>query len=1251
VNAHFWIGEAGLDPVIVPAAVAALGELIAEGIAASAGATWKSLKGKPEARAVRAAIDAAVLTALRNAALPAAEAFDDMWLVEVAKIWRPAFTRQVSVEMLACVTDPLRDRARLVHLATSALQQDGCDLAEFGRTFWVEEFLAVLPRTLLECLSAESLQDDRVRGLVDHLLRQRVDARERAVEVATPREFRKDLTALLRKLDQEARTGRLPSYLPPDADVTALSRQVRVRPGVRVGVTDPPAAGVRAGQAEGGAYRLPAERRADSERPRPWPEVAAGHPFLVVLGDPGLGKSWLIRTETHRLAQDALANLDADSVGVIVPVPARCDQLAVAAGQDLADKAAAHLTARGLLPERSRVSLAAKVRAGEVVLLLDALDELPAAETGPLRELVRSWAVKAGDHARCVLTSRIAGYTGSPLPGACEVELQAYTPGDVMAVIAAWNLPTAAARQLRDRAWDPAIAGMARIPLLLALLCSLTAQLPAGEALPKTRGQLYDRVMRWFLTGAHRSPDNPLAPARDSVDVDALLEILAPLAFIFATQHEGWTDLMPADRVLNAIRAVGPAFIERGRPAADILRELSAGAGVLVPDSDPSAGRGANYLFLHRTVAEYLVARHLATLPEEDRLAIIDQHRWFDPDWAEVIPMLGERLSRADAAALVGHLLTDENDPFYHSLEIAIRILGARPDADHQQLAGPVAGLAGQAEYLIRHKVTCQAMASQLAAMTYLPKTFATKLANLLADHDADVRRAAVDALAGREDPAVTTALVGRLADDHGDVRRAAVDALAGRQDPAVTTALLERLASGDHGDVRRAAVDALAGRQDPAVTTALLERLASGDHGDVRCAAVDALAGRQDPAVTAALLERLADDHANVRRAATVALAGRQGSAVTAALLERLASGDTRVRRAAADALAGRQGSAVTAALLERLASGDARVRCGACRALAGREDPAVITALLDSLTYDHRYVRQAAVDALAGRQDPAVTTALLERLAGGDHADVRRAAVDALAGRKGPVVTTALLERLADHEGEVRRAAGRALAGREDPAVTTALLERLAGGDHADVRRAAVDALAGREDPAVTAVLLERFADDDVQVRFAAGRALAGRTGPAVTAALLERLADHHPHVRRAAVDALAGREGSAVTAVLLERLADHGDVRRAAVVALAGREDPAITAALLERLAHHHGDVRRAAVDALARRAATQDLVTLAEETRRLDQAALMQVFSAAERLMTRHYRRIEPTARPAIRGAMAWLTVTALTDSST
>jgi hypothetical protein len=84
---------------------------------------------------------------------------------------------------------------------------------------------------------------------------------------------------------------------------------------------------------------------------------------------------------------------------------------------------------------------------------------------------------------------------------------------------------------------------------------------------------------------------------------------------------------------------------------------------------------------LHRTVAEYLTARHLATLPEADWLAVVGQHQWFDPDWAEVIPMLGERLSADNARALIQHLLAGEHDPFGYALLTAARVWGARADA------------------------------------------------------------------------------------------------------------------------------------------------------------------------------------------------------------------------------------------------------------------------------------------------------------------------------------------------------------------------------------------------------------------------------------------------------------------------------------------------------------------------------------------------------------------------------------------
>jgi len=122
---------------------------------------------------------------------------------------------------------------------------------------------------------------------------------------------------------------------------------------------------------------------------------------------------------------------------------------------------------------------------------------------------------------------------------------------------------------------------MTRIPLLLALMCAIAARPARGQTLPRTRGQLLDRVLRWFLTRSHRSPDGPAPATLDDLSVGALLELLGPLAYSFACQPGGWVDLMTEDRLLQGIRAARPAFTDLGLPAAEVLRNLSIRAGVL----------------------------------------------------------------------------------------------------------------------------------------------------------------------------------------------------------------------------------------------------------------------------------------------------------------------------------------------------------------------------------------------------------------------------------------------------------------------------------------------------------------------------------------------------------------------------------------------------------------------------------------------------------------------------------------------
>jgi HEAT repeat protein len=1024
---------------------------------------------------------------------------------------------------------------------------------------------------------------------------------------ATAEEFASDVRALLESLAEEAARGRMPPYLRGHADVLALSREVKVRAGIRNGTDD------GAGAASGRAYTLAADRHGHQDRIMPWPEVAA-HARIVVLADPGLGKSWLVRTETRRLADIALSQAGDDLSGAVIPVPLRCDQLAAAEGPDLPCRAACFLAEQGLLAVRSRGPMTELIRGGRAVILLDALDELTKDELGIVRGLIESWSRQRGPHARCMITSRIAGYTGSPLPDATEVELQPFTPGDVAQVIRAWQLPAAAARELMGRASDPAVAAMARVPLLLAMLCALASEQPAGSELPRTRGELYGRVLRWFLTRPHRSADNPTTQPLTDIQVEALLELLAPVAFTFATCPEGWTDLMPAKDLLNAIRAAGPAFTDLRRTPAQVLRDLSADAGILVPDRDPTQGRSPRYLFLHRTFAEYLVARHLATLTTGNYLAVVAEHQWFDPDWENVIPMLGGQLSSVGARQLVAHLLASDPDPFWHALLTAMQVAGERPDADTTLTGKQSAGLAQATRMLICHEFGRTLISDRIARLTHMPQSMREALLANLNDPSQRTRELAVKVLAGRDGQDVTAALLARLDDPDSFVRSTAMEVLGRRDGEDVTAALLARI---DHPNAveRKHVQGALAGRDGQDVTAALLARI---DHPDgwERFQAVEMLAGREGHHVTAALLLACRDHpDAFVRQRATFALAGREGQDVTAALLA-LFDHDALVReRTAMQALKRREGEDVTAALLARL-------------------------------DYPDADVRKAAVYALTGREGQNVTAGLLARLDDPD-AHVREHVVRALAGRDGQDVTAALLDRLHDPDAYVRERAAKALAGREGQDVTVALLARLDDPD-AFVRKAAVYALAGREGKDVTAALLARLDDPHVDVRTAAVFTLAGREGQDVTAALLARLDgpdrpdDPETRVRRAAVEALATREGQDVTAALLAHLGDReAFVSVHAADALAGREGEDITAALLAHLHEPNAQVRHWAMDALSKRGSSRDLLALVQGINRLGLPPSAWL-NAAYRLTTAFYHTLSAENREMTRAAMGRIT---------
>jgi len=165
----------------------------------------------------------------------------------------------------------------------------------------------------------------------------------------------------------------------------------------------------------------------------------------------------------------------------------------------------------------------------------------------------------------------------------------------------------------------------------------------------------------------------------------------------------------------------------------------------------------------------------------------------------------------------------------------------------------------------------------------------------------AEVRAAALGALARLGDPAVGPAVVAGLGDEASTVRRRAAE-LAATVSSVPVAAVLAAL--GDPEPlVVEAACFALGEREDPAAVAALAAT--AGGHEDplVREAAVAALGSIGDERGLPAVLAATSDKPA-VRRRAVLALAPFEGPEVERALQRALADRDWQVRQAAEDLL-----------------------------------------------------------------------------------------------------------------------------------------------------------------------------------------------------------------------------------------------------------------------------------------------------------------------------------------------------------
>jgi HEAT repeat protein len=450
---------------------------------------------------------------------------------------------------------------------------------------------------------------------------------------------------------------------------------------------------------------------------------------------------------------------------------------------------------------------------------------------------------------------------------------------------------------------------------------------------------------------------------------------------------------------------------------------------------------------------------------------------------------------------------------------------------------------------------------------------------------DVDVRKLAVDALAGIRDARAVARLREMLDDADPNVRGAAADAL-GTTGLAAAAPALAAVATRDSEQplVRLSALRALA-QLDASLDAANLGSACADPL--LRPAAFSLLGRSEDPAAVEVLLKGLGSASRSAREAAIEALLRILARAEPAAA-EHLAA---RVREAVAP------GSRAEQDALERLAEGELSLQLLLVQFLGLLERPALVVPIL--LAGRDEALAEIAAGALEALGVSAEET--LDEAWPGLPVPARALACRVLAASAGPRAQRRLLQALDDPDPSCRVAAVRALVGMGSPDALPALVRRLAaaGGDpewDADGELEAIGstllAIAGGAHGAGSAgslsdLLVARLPSAGEEERVQIARVLARLEAPEARVPMDLLLADPSPAVRRTAVEALV-REPAPES--LRIALADESAlVRIAAAGVLARCAAPAVMDDLACLARDEDARVRAAAVRAAAARAA--------------------------------------------------------------
>ena len=432
------------------------------------------------------------------------------------------------------------------------------------------------------------------------------------------------------------------------------------------------------------------EERLKSSREEIKIEIIEKEKRLMVLGEPGSGKSTFLRKTGFEALQRHDKKLKKQKY---IPVFLELKRFRPEEKVDIENLIVCEFQNSGFVEpfEFTQEFL----RNGDLLILFDGLDEVQDELSNEVVTAIKNFVDRYNNNC-FVVSCRRAAYKSyaSIFTGFKEVEIGEFNDKQIETFIKKWfmSIRDTKAEETSKRFWkllqkeeNKGAKDLAKTPLLLTFLCSVYNN---SQKLITDRASLYERALsiyleRWINEKRLHVEEKAFYKVFESYQEEVLL---AEIAYNYFTTNSSLFDKKSLIKYIknffaNDIHVIENANISKVNYAEKILDDINISQGIIVERVD------RRYSFSHLTLQEYLTARYIVD-NEETNLLI--QNYLFEKRWREIFLLVAGLIKGPNPAKKFLKAIQSEIDKLfekslYQNKFIPILKWSEQETSDYQQ--------------------------------------------------------------------------------------------------------------------------------------------------------------------------------------------------------------------------------------------------------------------------------------------------------------------------------------------------------------------------------------------------------------------------------------------------------------------------------------------------------------------------------------------------------------------------------------